>query len=136
LALADKLPEPLYTPSTKAEVGGHDENITFAASAELLGCALAQHVRMISLRLYREAAAYALDRGIIIADTKFEFGLDEDGELVLIDEVLTPDLRVSGPQMLIVPVSIHRVSTSNTYATTWKVSVGTSERLLPPCRPR
>ncbi|MGW8247159.1 MAG: phosphoribosylaminoimidazolesuccinocarboxamide synthase [Acidiferrobacterales bacterium] len=91
LQLADKLPEPIYTPSTKADVGEHDENIDFDATVKLLGQELAEQVRDISLRLYTEAAAYALERGIIIADTKFEFGLDENGTLTLIDEALTPD---------------------------------------------
>ncbi len=91
LQLADKLPEPIFTPSTKAEVGEHDENIDFAKTIELLGEDLANQVRDASLRLYQEAADYALERGIIIADTKFEFGLDEHDQLVLIDEVLTPD---------------------------------------------
>ena len=91
LRLADKLPEAIYTPSTKAAVGAHDENIDYTQSQELLGEDLAQQVRDVSLQLYREAADYALQRGIIIADTKFEFGLDKDGRLTLIDEVLTPD---------------------------------------------
>ncbi len=91
LRQADKLPEPIFTPSTKAEVGDHDENISFEKAKELVGEELANKVRDISIAIYKEAAEYALERGIIIADTKFEFGLDEDGELVLIDEVLTPD---------------------------------------------
>ena len=91
LRQADKLPEAIYTPSTKAEVGAHDENIRFEQTVELIGEDLAGRVRDISLRLYTEAAAYALERGIIIADTKFEFGVDGDDNLVLIDEVLTPD---------------------------------------------
>ncbi|BAN69743.1 phosphoribosylaminoimidazolesuccinocarboxamide synthase [endosymbiont of unidentified scaly snail isolate Monju] len=91
LQLADRLPEAIYTPSTKAAVGEHDENIDFAATVDLLGRELAEQVRETSLRIYNEAAAYARERGIIIADTKFEFGLDEDGHLHLIDEVLTPD---------------------------------------------
>jgi phosphoribosylaminoimidazole-succinocarboxamide synthase len=134
LALADKLPEPLYTPSTKAEVGGHDENITFAASAELLGCALAQHVRMISLRLYREAAAYALDRGIIIADTKFEFGLDEDGELVLIDEVLTPDSSRFWPADAHRP-GINPPSFDKQYVRDYLESIGWDKRAPAPALP-
>lgn len=88
---ADRLPDSIFTPSTKAEMGAHDENIDFAKAEELLGPKLAQQVRDVSLRLYREAAAYALTRGIIIADTKFEFGVDENGTLTLIDEALTPD---------------------------------------------
>ncbi len=87
---SERLPEPIYTPSTKAEAGAHDENISFEQSVELLGAELAGKVRDLSLKLYSYAAEYALKRGIIIADTKFEFGL-VDGELVLIDEVLTPD---------------------------------------------
>lgn len=88
---AEQLPQPLFTPSSKAAVGDHDENISQARCAELIGQPLAQQVAQVSLRLYQEAAAYALTRGIIIADTKFEFGLDEQGQLHLIDEVLTPD---------------------------------------------
>ena len=91
LQLADKLPEPIYTPSSKADVGEHDENIDFAATEALLGKDLAKQVKDVSLQLYREASDYARERGIIIADTKFEFGLDDNDQLVLIDEVLTPD---------------------------------------------
>ncbi len=91
LVQAAQLPEPLFTPATKAAVGDHDENIGFAQAAALVGDEMATRVRDVTLALYREAAAYALDRGIIIADTKFEFGLDRDGTLVLIDEALTPD---------------------------------------------
>jgi len=91
LQLADKLPEPIYTPSSKAAVGEHDENIDFDATVKLLGEDMANQVKQASLRLYKEAADYALERGIIIADTKFEFGIDENNQLVLIDEVLTPD---------------------------------------------
>lgn len=95
---AAQLPEPLFTPSSKAEVGDHDENITLEKCAQLLGKELADKVARISVQLYKEAAAYALGRGIIIADTKFEFGLDEVGELYLIDEVLTPDSSRFWPQ--------------------------------------
>jgi len=91
LQQADKLPEPIFTPSTKAKIGAHDENISFEQSVELLGRGLAEQVRDISLRIYSQCAAYALDKGIIIADTKFEFGQDSEGRLYLIDEVLTPD---------------------------------------------
>ena len=91
LQLADQLPEPVFTPSTKAEAGAHDENIGYAEMAGTIGEELAARIRNVSLRLYREAAEYARGRGIIIADTKFEFGLAPDGELVLIDEALTPD---------------------------------------------
>jgi len=91
LQQAQQLPQAIFTPSTKADVGGHDENISFEKTVDLLGKDLAEQVRDISIKLYQEAAAYALERGIIIADTKFEFGTDTDGKLVLIDEVLTPD---------------------------------------------
>nr|VFJ92809.1 MAG: phosphoribosylaminoimidazole-succinocarboxamide synthase [Candidatus Kentron sp. H]VFJ93901.1 MAG: phosphoribosylaminoimidazole-succinocarboxamide synthase [Candidatus Kentron sp. H]VFK00409.1 MAG: phosphoribosylaminoimidazole-succinocarboxamide synthase [Candidatus Kentron sp. H] len=91
LSQAEQLPEPVFTPSTKAEEGAHDENIDFDSTVQLVGRALAERVRSVSLQLYREAARFALERGIIIADTKFEFGTDTAGNLVLIDEVLTPD---------------------------------------------
>jgi phosphoribosylaminoimidazole-succinocarboxamide synthase len=91
LRQASRLPRPLFTPSTKAEQGLHDENISPAQAAAILGADLAKKVEAYSLQLYTAAADHALSRGIILADTKFEFGLDEDGELVLIDEILTPD---------------------------------------------
>ncbi len=91
LVLAQALPEPIFTPATKAAIGQHDQNISFAETERLLGPALAAQVRATALALYAYAAAYALRRGIIIADTKFEFGLDERGTLTLMDEVLTPD---------------------------------------------
>ena len=88
---AERLPEPLFTPSTKAEAGEHDENIDFDATSRLIGPEVARRIRDVSLDLYRFAAQHARARGIVIADTKFEFAVDGDGELVLIDEVLTPD---------------------------------------------
>ncbi len=91
LRQADKLPEPLFTPSTKAEAGAHDENIGFDRAAELLGSDVAERVKAASLAVYTLARDYAETRGIIVADTKFEFALDADGELVLIDEAVTPD---------------------------------------------
>jgi phosphoribosylaminoimidazole-succinocarboxamide synthase len=91
MQLADRLPEPIFTPSTKAAVGEHDENIDFAQCQALLGNDIAAKVRDAAIALYQAAAEYALTRGIIIADTKFEFGLDANGTLTLIDEVLTPD---------------------------------------------
>ena len=91
LQLAEKLPAPIFTPSTKAAVGEHDENITFEAVVERIGEAKAQKIRDYSLALYQMAADFALARGIIIADTKFEFGEDEKGQIYLIDEALTPD---------------------------------------------
>ncbi|MDH3611877.1 MAG: phosphoribosylaminoimidazolesuccinocarboxamide synthase [Gammaproteobacteria bacterium] len=91
LAQAAKLPQTLFTPASKAEAGDHDENISFDAVVDLIGEKLATRVRDVSIAIYERAAEYALERGIIIADTKFEFGLDDEGRLYLIDEVLTPD---------------------------------------------
>ncbi|MEC7876193.1 MAG: phosphoribosylaminoimidazolesuccinocarboxamide synthase [Pseudomonadota bacterium] len=91
LKQAEKLPEPIFTPATKANVGNHDENIDFESVKNLIGHELADQIRNISLKIYSEAAEYAIERGIIIADTKFEFGVDEENKLVLIDELLTPD---------------------------------------------
>ena len=88
---AQQLPEVIFTPATKAPAGQHDENISFAEAEKIVGAELAAKVRAVSIRLYSEAAAYAQTRGIIIADTKFEFGADEAGKLYLIDEILTPD---------------------------------------------
>ena len=91
LQLADKLPQAIYTPSSKAAAGEHDENIDYATTVELVGEQLAGQIHNVSLKLYNEAAEYALPRGIIIADTKFEFGVDANNCLTLIDEALTPD---------------------------------------------
>ena len=88
---ASKLPEPIYTPAAKAAVGEHDENITFEQTVNMIGLDLATRIRDISIAIYKAASAIAAEKGIIIADTKFEFGLDVDGTLVLMDEVLTPD---------------------------------------------
>ena len=91
LQMASKLPKPIYTPATKAEVGEHDENISYEETINLLGEELASQVREIAINIYNFGVSHANERGIIIADTKFEFGLDSNGELYLIDEVLTPD---------------------------------------------
>ncbi|MEZ5565558.1 MAG: phosphoribosylaminoimidazolesuccinocarboxamide synthase [Gammaproteobacteria bacterium] len=91
LPLAAQLPEPLFTPATKAALGDHDENISFTECEKLIGSGLARQVRTLAIRVYSEGAAYARSRGIIIADTKFEFGLDDKGTVYLIDEVMTPD---------------------------------------------
>ena len=91
LRQAEQLPEPIFTPSTKAAVGDHDENVSFDAVVSAVGKDLAEQVRDATLAIYRWAAAYAAERGIIIADTKFEFGTDEDGKLYVMDEMLTPD---------------------------------------------
>ena len=88
---ASKLPAPIFTPATKAEMGAHDENIDFERASDIVGADVAAKVRDLAIRLYVEAAAFALARGIVIADTKFEFGLDENGTLTLMDEILTPD---------------------------------------------
>ena len=106
LRQAQQLQEPIYTPSTKAAVGDHDENVAFDATVDVLGRPLAEQIREITLRLYREAAQYAAPRGIIIADTKFEFGLDDQDRLTLIDEALTPD------SSRFWPASEYRVGTS------------------------
>jgi phosphoribosylaminoimidazole-succinocarboxamide synthase len=91
LVQADRLPQPLFTPATKAAIGEHDENISFAQAERLVGASLAAQVRDAALALYNFASEHARQRGIIIADTKFEFGVDDAGRLTLIDEVLTPD---------------------------------------------
>lgn len=91
LQQAEMLPMPLFTPSSKAEVGDHDENINFQHCIDLIGKDLTNQIAKVSIQLYKEAAEYALTKGIIIADTKFEFGLDENGRLTLIDEILSPD---------------------------------------------
>ena len=88
---AEKLPEAIFTPATKAPAGQHDENVSFAEAEKIIGAELAAKVRAVSIRLYTEAAAYAKTKGIIIADTKFEFGVDDGGKLYLIDEIITPD---------------------------------------------
>ncbi|MFK8027064.1 MAG: phosphoribosylaminoimidazolesuccinocarboxamide synthase [Gammaproteobacteria bacterium] len=103
IPLAGKLPSTLFTPSTKAAAGEHDENISFEETVALVGVDIAKQVRDISISLYENAAAYALSKGIIIADTKFEFGLDEKGNLTLIDEVLTPDSSRFWPADTYVP---------------------------------
>ena len=91
MQLAERLPRAMFTPASKADLGEHDENIDFKATVNLLGQDLAEEVRRISLQIYTECADYALGKGIIIADTKFEFGLDDEGTLHIIDEMLTPD---------------------------------------------
>ena len=105
LQMADQLPEAIFTPSTKAAVGDHDENIDFEKTRALIGVELAEKIREVSLQLYTRCAAYALERGIIIADTKFEFGLDGNNQLVLIDEILTPDSSRFWPADSYVPGS-------------------------------
>ncbi|MCE5180892.1 MAG: phosphoribosylaminoimidazolesuccinocarboxamide synthase [Betaproteobacteria bacterium] len=124
---ADRLPEPIFTPSTKAEVGAHDENISFAKAEELLGKALAAEVSAAAIALYKEAAAYALTKGIIIADTKFEFGQDAQGKLYLIDEALTPDSSRFWPADQYVPGS-NPPSFDKQYVRDWLESVGWNKK--------
>ena len=100
LVNSSKLPEPIFTPSTKAEIGDHDENISFERCAEIIGVEDATALRDLSLKVYTTARDHAEKRGIIIADTKFEFGKDADGSLILADEVLTPDSSRFWPQEL------------------------------------
>lgn len=123
LQRASKLPQPIFTPATKAEAGAHDENIDFATMEKIVGPARAAEVRDTAICLYTEAANYALTRGIIIADTKFEFGVDENGVLHLIDEVLTPD------SSRFWPVDSYQVGTSpesfdKQYIRNWLDSIG------------
>jgi len=123
LKRASKLPHPIFTPATKAEAGHHDENIAFERAEEIVGKERAAEVRDTAIRLYQAAAAYALERGIIIADTKFEFGVDAGGRLVLIDEALTPD------SSRFWPLDTWRVGTSpesydKQYVRNWLDSIG------------
>ena len=123
LQRASKLPAPIFTPATKAEAGEHDENIDFATTEKIIGAARAAEVRDTAIRLYSEAADYALTKGIIIADTKFEFGVDAAGRLHLIDEVLTPD------SSRFWPLATYQVGTSpdsfdKQYIRNWLDSIG------------
>jgi phosphoribosylaminoimidazole-succinocarboxamide synthase len=123
LQQAAQLPEPIFTPSTKAEVGDHDINVSFDDIVAKIGSDKANAIRQKSIELYRQAADYARERGIIIADTKFEFGVDSNDELVLIDEILTPDS------------SRRRATTSSSCGITWRLWIGTKPRRHPVCRP-
>ena len=121
---SQQLPEPIYTPSTKAEIGDHDENISYEKSIEVLekkfpghGEDYATKLRDYTIALYKKCAAYALSRGIIIADTKFEFGLDENGNVVLGDEMLTPDPAASGRWRAMRPATVSPLSISSSSAT-------------------
>lgn len=123
LQRASKLPEPIFTPATKAEAGEHDENIDFATCEKIIGATRAAEVRDIAIRLYQEAADYALTKGIIIADTKFEFGLDANGKLHLIDEVLTPDSSRFWP-LATYKVGASPESFDKQYIRNWLDSIG------------
>ena len=113
LKQAQQLEFPIFTPSTKAAAGDHDENVNFDKIIELVGKEIAESVRDLSIEIYKQAAEYALQRGIIIADTKFEFGLDENNEIVLIDEALTPDSSRFWPKEHIKLAQVQKVMTNN-----------------------
>jgi phosphoribosylaminoimidazole-succinocarboxamide synthase len=130
---SDRLPEPIFTPSTKAQLGIHDENITFAEATATIGPELAARVREISLILYRRASAWAEPRGIILADTKFEFGLDQ-GALLLIDEVLTPDSSRFWPKADYAPGRAQK-SYDKQYLRDYLESLGWNKQPPPPPLP-
>jgi phosphoribosylaminoimidazole-succinocarboxamide synthase len=123
LQRASKLPEPIFTPATKAEAGEHDENIDFATCEKIIGSERAAQVRDVAICLYKEAADYALTKGIIIADTKFEFGLDASGTLHVIDEVLTPDSSRFWP-LDTYKVGVSPESFDKQYIRNWLDSIG------------
>lgn len=123
LQRASKLPQPVFTPATKAEAGEHDENIDFATCEKIIGVTRAAEVRDVAIRLYTESAEYALSKGIIIADTKFEFGLDANGKLHLIDEVLTPDSSRFWP-LATYKVGASPESFDKQYIRNWLDSIG------------
>jgi len=134
LKRASQLPEPIFTPATKAEAGAHDENIPFEQMAKIVGEARAKEVRDTAIRLYKSAAEYALSRGIIIADTKFEFGVDAAGRLHLIDEALTPDSSRFWPR------DTYRVGESpesfdKQYVRNWLDSIGFARKPPAPAMP-
>ena len=133
LLQASRLPTPIFTPATKAEAG-HDENVSFETMANAIGVPLAEELRRRSLDIYTRAAAYALTRGIILADTKFEFGIDPAGKILLIDEVLTPD------SSRFWPASSYRVGTSppsfdKQFVRDWLESLGYDKSVPPPAMP-
>jgi phosphoribosylaminoimidazole-succinocarboxamide synthase len=135
LQRASKLPHPIFTPATKAEAGAHDENITFERMCEIVGEARSNEVRDVAIRLYTEAADFALTKGIIIADTKFEFGVDAGGKLHLIDEILTPD------SSRFWPLDTYKVGSSpesfdKQYVRNWLDSIGFARKPPAPDVPR
>jgi phosphoribosylaminoimidazole-succinocarboxamide synthase len=127
---ADKLPEPIFTPSTKAELGSHDVNITFEEMIKIVGKETAEALKELSLKLYKRASSYAEERGIIIADTKFEFGL-HDGKVILVDEVLTPDSSRFWPKESYEPGK-PQVSFDKQYIRDWLKNTGWKEGTPPP----
>ena len=134
LRQAEQLPQPIFTPSTKAAVGDHDENIDFDTMVKTVGAELAEQVRDATLRLYTFARDYAAERGIILADTKFEFGTDADGRLYVMDEVLTPDSSRYWPPTSTRSGPARRATTSSSCATTWRRWTGTRPRPGRACR--
>lgn len=132
LARAEQLPEPIFTPATKEAVGQHDINIDFAETVRRIGQPMAEKVRQVSLVLYQEASIYAASRGIIIADTKFEFGLDTAGELVLMDEALTPDSSRFWPTATY-QTGISPPSFDKQYVRNWLEEIGFNKQ--PPAPP-
>lgn len=130
---AQKLPEVIFTPSTKAAVGEHDQNISFEKMKEIVGADVAEKVRDLAVTLYKEAAGFAATKGILIADTKFEFGIDENRNVYLIDESHAGFLAFLACRPVMKSVYRLRHSTSNMFATGWKPSRGTKKRLLPAC---
>ncbi len=131
---ASRLPEPIFTPSTKAELGTHDENITFMQTEQLVGAEMAAKVRDTAIALYKAAAEFALTKGIIIADTKFEFGLDKAGNLVLIDEALTPDSSRFWPAEQY-KVGINPPSFDKQYVRDWLEACGWNKQPPAPALP-
>jgi len=127
---ADKLPEPIFTPSTKAELGSHDVNITFEEMVKIVGKETAEVLKELSLKLYKTASSYAEERGIIIADTKFEFGL-HDGKVILVDEVLTPDSSRFWPKESYEPGK-PQISFDKQYIRDWLKNTGWKEGTPPP----
>jgi len=127
---ADKLPEPIFTPSTKAELGSHDVNITFEEMIKIVGRETAEALKELSLKLYKTASSYAEERGIIIADTKFEFGL-HDGKIILVDEVLTPDSSRFWPKESYEPGK-PQISFDKQYIRDWLKNTGWKEGTPPP----
>ncbi len=127
---ADKLPEPIFTPSTKAELGSHDVNITFEDMVQIVGKERAETLKELSLKLYKTASSYAEERGIIIADTKFEFGL-HDGKIILVDEVLTPDSSRFWPKESYEPGK-PQISFDKQYIRDWLKSTNWKEGTPPP----
>lgn len=129
-----QLPEPIFTPATKAEIGEHDENISFSQAAKQIGEPVASELRRLTLAIYSHAQEYASNRGIIIADTKFEFGSDEDGEIVLADEVLTPDSSRFWPADSWRPGGA-QPSYDKQYLRDWLTSIGWDRKSPPPPLP-